>query len=125
MTVYLKEQIDELRDLLEDPTDSQVTFLRKLAFINAGARAMWPRVYRVVEDKTDQFESAVYEYALPTTVQGGRMISVEKSTALDDDFFYMMDFDDYEFKRMAGGADLLILKFKPGSTWADGYIRWV
>jgi hypothetical protein len=123
MTVYHSEQIDQLRDLLEDSGDTQFSFAKKRYYLNAGMRAMWPRVHQVVTDSTLQFVDDQYEYTLPAAVRGGHLVLLEKSMASDDDFFYPMDYDDYEIKPGAAGADLIVLKFDPGSTWADGYIR--
>ena len=123
MTIYHSEQTDQIRDLLEDAADSQFTFLKKRYYLNAGLRAMWPRVHQIVEDATTQFVDGTYEYTMPATVRGGRYLLFEKSTAADDDFFYAMDYGDYQIKPGAGGADTIILGFDPSSTWADGYIR--
>lgn len=123
MTVYHSEQTDQLRDLLEDAADSQVTFARKMAYLNAGMRAMWPRVFQIVSDSTTQFVDDQFEYTIPATVRGGRYVLFEKSTAADDDYFYPMNYDDYKILPQAGGADKIILGFDPGSQWEDGYIR--
>jgi len=125
MTTYNSEMIDELRDLLEDSDDSQVSFLRKQVYLNAGMRAMWPRIHQIVSDATQTFTDDTYEYTLPAAVRGGRMLTIEKSKVSDTDFFYMMDFDDYEIKHAAAGANILVLKWDPGSTWGDtGVIRY-
>lgn len=124
MTVYLKDQIDQLRDLLEDQSDTQVSFARKLYFLNAGQRAMWPRVYQIVQDSTLQFVDDQYEYTIPAAVRGGRIFQLEKSLASDDDYFYPFDIDDYQIQRTTtDGADKIILNWDPGSTYSDGYIR--
>ena len=123
MTVYESAQIDQLRDLLEDAADSQISFLRKQYYLNQGIRAMWPRVYQIVADATTQFVDDQYEYTIPAAVRNGRYILFEKSTAADDDYFYPMDYEDFKIKPGAGGADILQLGFDPNSTWEDGYIR--
>lgn len=123
MTVYHSEQVDQLRDLLEDSGDTQVAFLRKRYYLNAGMRAMWPRVYRVATDSTTQFVDEQYEYTIPAAVRGGRYVLFEKSTADEDDFFVPMDYGDYTITPGVGGADTLRLGFNPSSTWTDGYIR--
>ena len=125
MTVYNSDLVDQLRDLLEDAGDSQVTYLRKRWYLNAGMRAMWPRVHQVVSDATQTFTSGTYEYTIPAAVRGGRMLTIEKSKSTDTDFFYMMDYDDYEIKHGPGGANVVVLKWDPGSTWGNtGLIRY-
>lgn len=123
MTVNHSEQIDQLRDLLEDQTDTQFSFAKKQYYLNQGMRAMWPRVHQIVVDTTLQFVDDQYEYTIPAAVRGGRYALFEKSAAADDDFFYAMDYDDYTIKPGPAGADILILGFDPNSTWEDGYIR--
>jgi len=124
MTVYHSEQIDQLRDLLVDPTDTQVTFAQKMYYLNAGMRAMFPRVYRIATDATDQWEDDVFYYSVPSTVQGGLLYLIEKSTAADDDFFVPMDYDEYDIEPGAAGADVLSVKWDPGDTYEDGYIKY-
>jgi hypothetical protein len=123
LAVYHSEQIDQLRDLLQDAGDTQVTFALKKHYLNQGMRAMWPRVYQVISDSTTQFVDDQYEYTVPATVRGGRYILFEKSTADDDDYFYPMDYSDYKILPQAGGADKIILGFDPNSKWEDGYLR--
>jgi hypothetical protein len=125
MTVYASDQIDQLRDLLEDAADSQVTFARKLYFLNAGQRAMWPRVYQIVQDSSTTFTDDQYEYTIPAAVRGGRIFQLEKSLAADTDYFYPFDIDDYNIQRVStAGADKIILNWDPGSTYGDtGVIR--
>jgi hypothetical protein len=123
MTVYHSEQLDQIRDLLVDPTDTQVTFDMKVHYLNQGMRAMWPRVYQVVTDGTTQFVDDTYEYTVPAAVRSGHYVQLEKSKADDDDYFYKMDYEDYRILPKAGGADTLILGFDPGSVWEDGYVR--
>lgn len=124
MTVYISDQVDQLRDLLEDAADSQITFARKKYFLNAGQRAMWPRVYQIVQDATTQFVDDQYEYTIPAAVRGGRIFQLEKSLATDDDYFYPFDIDDYQIQRVnTAGADKIILNWDPGTAYANGYIR--
>lgn len=120
MTVYHSEQTDQIRDLLEDAADSQFTFLKKRFYLNQGMRAMWPRVHQIVVDSTTAFVDDTYEYTIPAAVRNGHLVLLEKSTAADTDFFYAMDYDDYEISPGAAGASRIILKFDPGSTWGGG-----
>jgi len=92
-------------------------------YLNAGMRAMWPRVYQIVSDSTTQFVDDTYEYTVPATVRNGRYLLFERSTADDDDYFQPMDYDEYRILPQAAGADIIKLGFDPGSTFAAGYIR--
>ena len=124
MTTYHSEQIDQLRDLLVDPTDVQVTFAKKMYYLNAGMRAMFPRVYRIATDSTDQWVDDQYYYNIPSAVQGGLLYLIEKSTADDDDYFAPLDYDEYDIQPGAAGADVLSITWDPGSTYEDGYIKY-
>jgi hypothetical protein len=124
MTVYHSEQIDQLRDLLVDPTDTQVAFDQKMYYLNAGLRAMFPRVYRIATDATTQWVDDQYYYTIPAAVRGGHLFLIEASTADDDDYFRPLDFDEYDIIPGAAGADNMSITWDPGSTYADGYIRF-
>jgi hypothetical protein len=124
MTVYHSEQIDQLRDLLVDPTDTQVAFDQKMYYLNAGLRAMFPRVHRIATDATTQWVDDQYYYTLPAAVRGGHLFLIEASTADDDDYFRPLDFDEYDIIPGAAGADNMSITWDPGSTYADGYIRF-
>ena len=124
MTVYHSEQIDQLRDLLVDPTDTQVAFAKKMYYLNQGMRAMYPRVYRIAVDSTDQWVDDTYYYTIPAAVRGGLLYLIERSTADDDDYFAPMPFNSYQILPGAAGADILEVSEDPTTTYEDGYIRY-
>lgn len=124
MTVYHGDQIDQLRDLLVDPSDTQVTFAMKMHYLNMGMRAMFPRVYRVAVDSTDQWVDDTYYYTVPSAVRGGLLFLVERSSADDNDYFNPLDFDEYDIQPGAAGADVLSITWDPGSTYEDGFIKY-
>ncbi len=124
MTVYHSEQTDQLRDLLVDPTDIQVSFDMKMHYLNAGMRAMFPRVYRIAVDSTDQWEDDVFYYPVPAAVRGGLLYLIEKSTAADDDYFVPLDYDEYDIQPGAAGADVLSITWDPTTIYEDGYIKY-
>jgi len=124
MTVYHSEQIDQLRDLLVDPTDSQVSYDMKMFYLNQAMRAMYPRVFRIATDATQQWVDDQYYYTIPAAVRGGSMFLIETSTATDDDYFRPLDFDEYDILPGTAGADILSVTWDPGDTYADGYIRY-
>ena len=123
MATYLSDQIDQVRDLLVDPTDTQVSFAMKVHYINMGMRAMYPRVFRIVTDATTQWVDDQYEYTLPSTLRDGHLFLVETSTANDDDYFRPLDFDEYDIIPQATD-DKLSITWDPGTTYEDGYIRF-
>jgi hypothetical protein len=101
-----------------------VTFDDKMFYLNQGMRAMFPRVYRVAVDSTVQWVDDQYYYNVPSAVQGGLLYLIETSTASDDDYFRPLDYDEYDIQPGAAGADVLSVTWDPGSTYADGYIKF-
>lgn len=96
----------------------------KIHYLNAGQRAMWPRVYKIAQDATDQWVDDTYEYTIPAAVRGGRMFLIERSDATYPTIFYPIDSAHYNIIQGASGADTLRINWDPGSEWADGYIRY-
>jgi hypothetical protein len=124
MVMYHSGQIDQLRDLLVDPSDEQVSFALKVFYLNAGMRAMYPRVYRVANDASTTLVAETYYYTLPATVRGGLLYLVEASTDLDDDYFRPLDYDEYDVQPGPAGADVLSITWNPGSTYAGGKLKF-
>jgi hypothetical protein len=71
----------DLRLRLNDPNDTQFTKAQKMAMLNSGMAAMWPRIYRVVRDSTLALIADTFEYEIPTTYDGGKLLQVEVETA--------------------------------------------
>lgn len=76
---FVSEMVDQLRDLLNDPTDTQVTFATKKLYLNRGIQRLWPSIYRVVST-TIPLVLNVYDYSLAAAVMDGLILSVEVST---------------------------------------------
>jgi hypothetical protein len=124
MTTYHSAQIDQLRDLLVDPTDTQVSFAMKRFYLNQAMRAMFPRVFRVATDASVQLVDDQFYYTIPAAVQGGNLFLIEMSSAADDDYFRPLNYDEYDVIPQPGGADKLSITWDPGATWSDGYLRF-
>lgn len=76
---YVSTLFDQLRDLLNDPADTQVAFLTKRLYLNRGIAALWPRIWRVASEQIALVQDQV-EYDVATSVSGGKIVSVEVST---------------------------------------------
>lgn len=74
---YSGDMIDDLRDRLNDASDTQVPFATKMRFLNRGQAAMFPRIYKVVRDNTMTLQDGVYEYTLPAGSGTGKVLTVE------------------------------------------------
>lgn len=73
---YVSEMFDQLRDLLDDPGDTQVPFDTKKRYLNRGINRLWPRIHRT-STTTITVVSGTYEYALPVAAADGFILSVE------------------------------------------------
>lgn len=76
---YVSDLFDQLRDLLKDPTDTNVSFDTKKRYLNRGISRLWPRVYRT-STATITVVAGTYEYALPVAAADGLILSVEVET---------------------------------------------
>jgi hypothetical protein len=72
--------IDDLRDRLDDVSDTQVPFNTKLRYLNRGQAAMFPKIFRVVRDTSLEVLADEFEYDFPAGVGTGKVISVEVET---------------------------------------------
>lgn len=73
---FVSEIFDQVRDLLNDSGDTQVTFAQKKLYVNNGIRRMWPHCYRVVTDLTVVLVANTFEYNLPADLANGDLLSV-------------------------------------------------
>lgn len=91
---FVSEMVDQLRDLLNDATDSQVSYENKKLWLNRGIRMLWPSIYRVVVDSSITTSDLVYDYTLPAAVADGVILSVEIETEVGGGRF--IRFEDYD-----------------------------
>jgi hypothetical protein len=126
MTVYVLEMFDELADLLEETNPNvaripnPVTWDMKKAYLNAGIRAMWPRVYRVAQDDAIALVGGTNEYTMPAALRGGRLIYVEGKTNATDAVFQFMPDSLYTIIPGPDRADIFRLKGDVEGTGLDG-----
>lgn len=83
---FVSDMFDQLRDLLNDATDTQVPFATKKLFLNRGIARMWPRIGRIVSDSTVTIAEDTYEYAMPAGFVDGLLLSVEVETSNTNEF---------------------------------------
>jgi hypothetical protein len=77
---FVSEMFDQVRDLMNDAADSQISFANKKLWLNRGIRALWPNVYRVVVDTSITVVADTYDYTLPAAVMDGVITVVECET---------------------------------------------
>lgn len=80
---FVSEIFDQVRDLLNDATDTQLSFATKKLYVNRAISLMWPRVFRV-SSVTVPLSAGVYEYSLDVSVSDGFILSVEINLPTDD-----------------------------------------
>lgn len=115
MTTLLN-MLDDLRDRLDDASDTKVSKTTKIRFINYGINATWPLLYTTVQDSTLDYDVDTTEYALPSTVGvDTRVIRVEIENALASGRF--IELDDYDF---VGGRTDPALGLRFLSRFEDG-----
>jgi len=91
---FVSEMFDQLRDMLNDSTDTQVSFANKKLWLNRGIRRMWPSVYRIVVDTSLSVVDETYDYVLPAAIANGIITAVEIETGNGDDRYLRLE--DYD-----------------------------
>lgn len=91
---FVSELFDQLRDLLNDASDNQVSYANKKLWLNRGIQMLWPGVYRVVVDTSITVVDQVWDYTLPAAVADGMILSVEAETEVGSNRF--VRYEDYD-----------------------------
>jgi hypothetical protein len=99
---FVSDLFDQLRDLLNDASDTQVPFGTKKLYLNRGISRMYPRVGKLTSDTSLTVVDATYEYMLPTGAADGLVVSVEIETDVGSNQFTR--FDRYDI--IPGDEDL-------------------
>lgn len=82
---FVSEMFDQLRDLLNDATDTQVSFATKKMYLNRGIARLWPRVWRLLtESFTVTANERNYDLTTGTGPSEGRIVSVEITDSYGD-----------------------------------------
>lgn len=76
---FVSDLVDQLRDILDDAADSQVSYALKKLYLNRGIARMWPAIQRISSTDVSLLEG-VYDYDLTTTISAGHIVSVERET---------------------------------------------
>lgn len=119
MAIYASDMIDELRDYLDDATDTDVAFATKLRYLNRGQAAMYPKVFVTARDSTLTYDVDIYEYTIPAAVAHGKIILVElESTSTSSRFVRL---NEYEIvPASANASSLPLLVFSRARDAQDG-----
>ena len=113
---FVSQMIDQLRDLLNDATDTQVPYATKKLYLNLGIARLWPHVWYLDEFSVDLSSSEV-DYNLDADVSRGRIVSVEYVPATPSGGEGAYRLSDYDL--IPGDeAELgyIRIPFKPGNS---------
>jgi len=106
----LTNLLDDLRDLLSDSGDTKYTEARKIRYINAGQRAMFPDVYRILQDATEVLVTDQYEHAVPAALNEGVLLGVELETTASSSDFNQLDGRVFDLVPNASFGNTLVFK---------------
>lgn len=74
---FVSEMFDQLRDLLSDPGDNQVSFAMKKMYLNLGVTHLWPQIPRMISATAIPIVALTYEYNLSSIVSEHDIISID------------------------------------------------
>jgi hypothetical protein len=120
---FVSELFDQMRDLLNDASDTQVPFATKKLFLNRGIARMWPKVWRIVSI-TFQTADDTLDYTITVPWSNASDYHVLSVELTDPDSGLRSRFDDYDI--IQGDEDLSAI-FRFTSSYppelGDVYIR--
>jgi hypothetical protein len=61
---FVSEMVDQLRALLNDPADAQVSFLNKKLYLNRGIARLWPHIWRSVSITITPTAATTFDYTI-------------------------------------------------------------
>lgn len=117
---FVSEIFDQIRLLLNDPSDTQVPYATKRLYVNRGISRLYPRIYSIATINLT-IVSGTYDYALAAAVMDGFIVSVEMSTSSGG-----TDFERFERYDVIPGDEDLAGVFRVGistPTYAGYLIR--
>lgn len=90
---FVSDLFDQLRDILNDASDTQVPFATKKLYLNRGIARLWPRVW-LLDEQGITLVAGQREYNLSIAVAKGHVVSVEYLPEGEaDDAFRFTDYD--------------------------------
>lgn len=98
---FVSELFDQMRDLLNDASDTQVPFATKKLYLNRGIARMWPRIFSV-RTATITFLADTTELALTAAIAEGLILSVEREVVAGEGWW--IPYEAYDIR--AGDEDL-------------------
>lgn len=114
---FTSELFDQMRDLLDDASDTQVSFATKKLFLNRGIAKMWPRVY-MLDIHSETLATDVYDYTIASGLSDGMAVSAEISTESGGTEY--IRYENYQI--LPGDEDQSAVLRLTGSHPGDGFI---
>lgn len=121
---FVSDMFDQLRDLLNDVADTQVSYATKKLYLNRGISRLWPRIWRIAESTvTLTADTQVYALASATYSEFG-ILSVEYAdTGAVDDYVRFDDYDVIESDEDVAGYLRLSINPPTGATLRIRYLK--
>jgi hypothetical protein len=116
--------LDDLRDQLNDSGDTKWSKAMKVRYINRGQNAMYPKVFRILQDATLVWIVDTYEYIIPTALDEGTILGVEAETEDDTSDFVQLGGQEFDIVPNASFGNTLVLKRNNLPTEAGSTIRF-
>ena len=91
----------DLNDRINDVSNAQVTEATKILYLNDGMRAMWPKIYRTVQDVSQVLAVDDYEYTIPTASDYGHVVRVDVESGIATNIYSPLQ--DYEIYNLMAG----------------------
>lgn len=91
--MFVSEMFDQVRDLLNDSGDTQVSFATKKMYLNRGIAQLWPTVGRML---TESFAVVANQRNYSLTNGGGPSDGLILAVEMTDDNGEYERFDDYD-----------------------------
>lgn len=114
---FTSELFDQMRDLLDDASDTQVSFATKKLFLNRGIAKMWPRVY-MLDTYSQELTTDVYDYAITGALADGMSVAAEITT--EEAGTEYIRYENYEI--LPGDEDQAAVLRLTGSHPGDGFL---
>ena len=102
--------LDDMRDQLNDAADAKYSVANKTRYINRGQKAMYPKVYQIVQDATLVWVADQYEYVVPSALDEGTILNIEAETTASSSDFVKLDGRVFDIVANASYGNTLTLK---------------
>lgn len=109
------DMLADLNDRINDVANTQIPEANKLRYLNSGIRAMWPKIYRTVQDSTLVLTVDQTEYVAPPAFNYGYLVRVDFEHGVGTNDYLILD--NFEVNNL-GTSKIIRVKWRPGEYGA-------